>query len=47
MNQITPQNQSKHKTKSIKSQGEMNEMRKHERRLHKGICDERQNDLYV
>lgn len=47
MNQITPRNQSKHKTKSIKSQGKMNEMRKHEKRLQKGICDEGQNDLCV
>ena len=47
MNQITPRNQSKHKAKSIKLQGKMNEMRKHEKRLQKGICDERQNDLCV
>ena len=47
MNQITPWNQSKHKTKSIKLQGKMNEMRKHDKRLQKGICDEGQNDLCV
>lgn len=32
-------------TKQLKSQGKMNEMRKHEKGLQKGICDERQNDL--
>ena len=47
MNQITPWNQSKHKAKSIKSQGKMNEMRKHDKQLQKGICDEGQNDLCV
>ena len=47
MNQITLWNQSKHKTKCIKSQGKMNEMRKHKKGLQKGICDERQNDLCV
>ena len=47
MNQITPWNQSKHKTKSIKLQGKMNEMRKHEKGLQKGIYDEGQNDLCV
>ena len=47
MNQITSKNQSKHKTKCIKSQGKMNEMRKHDKRLQKGVGDEGQNDLCV
>jgi len=34
-------------TKYKKSQGKMNEMRKHEKGLQKGICDEGQNDLCV